>query len=59
VLGVIAIAVGTTVVGFNPNRDDPVILTLPRGGHGIHVTDVIGAVIVTVGIVLLWRSPKA
>ena len=55
---------GAVAIGFDPNRWDsvnrwdPVIVGLPRGGHGIHVTDVVGITLITIGVVLLWRSPR-
>lgn len=51
----VGIVVGAVVIGFNPNRWDVVILTLPRGGHGIHLTDVVGMMLITLGIAVLWR----
>jgi len=56
-LGVVAIVVGTVTVGFSPNRWDVVIATLPRG-HGIHSTDIVGAVAIVLGIAILWCSPR-
>ena len=58
VTGAGAIVVGAALIGFNPNRWDVVVLTLPRG-HGIHLRDVIGMMFTGVGIALLWRSPQA
>jgi len=55
---VAAIVVGTALVGFNPNRWDLVILTLPRD-HGIHIRDVVGVAFIAIGTAVLWRSPKA
>jgi hypothetical protein len=55
-LAVVAIFAGAAVVGFNPNRWDIVILDLPRGSHGIHLHDVIGMALITLGVVVLWRS---
>jgi hypothetical protein len=57
VIGVVAICLGAAVIGFNPNRWDPVILTLAPS-HGIHLTDVVGITLTTLGIVVLWRSPR-
>ena len=57
-MGVAAIVIGTVIIGFNPNRWDVVILTLPRG-HGIHLHDVIGMTLIALGIALLWRSPRS
>jgi hypothetical protein len=57
VLGVVAIVCGTIIVGFSPNRWDVVLETLPRG-HGIHSTDIIGSVIVALGITALWFAPR-
>jgi hypothetical protein len=58
VLALIAVAVGVAVVGFNPNRWDRVILELPRG-HGIHAHEVVGVALVALGVILLWRGPRA
>jgi hypothetical protein len=58
VLALIAIAVGVAIVGFNPNRWDRVILELPRG-HGIHVHELVGVALVAMGVIALWRSPRA
>jgi hypothetical protein len=58
VIAVVAIFLGVVVVGFNPNRWDPILLSLPRGNHGIHVTDVVGVVLVTLGVVALWHLPR-
>jgi hypothetical protein len=54
----IAIVVGVAIIGFNPNRWDWVILELPRQ-HGIHVHDVIGVALVALGVISLWRAPRA
>jgi hypothetical protein len=51
-----AVFAGAIIVGFNPNRWDTVILDLPRGSHGIHAHDVIGMTLITLGVVVLWRS---
>ncbi len=53
----VAIVLGTVIVGFSPNRWDVVIATLPRG-HGIHSTDVIGTAFIMLGIAGLWFSPR-
>jgi uncharacterized protein YjeT (DUF2065 family) len=58
VMGVIAIVAGTVIVGFDPKRFDSVILTLPRG-HGLHLHDVVGAALITLGVVVLWWSPRS
>jgi hypothetical protein len=50
-LALVAIAAGTLVVGFNVNRSN--LFDLP-GGHGVHVTDVIGALLITFGTAVLW-----
>jgi hypothetical protein len=55
-LGAAAVFLGGIIIGFNPNDWDPVLLGLPRGGHGIHVTDLVGIAILTIGVVLLWRA---
>lgn len=57
-MAVVAIFVGAVVVGFNPNRWDIVILNLPRGGHGIHLHDVVGMALITLGVLMLWRPPS-
>jgi hypothetical protein len=54
-LAIVAVAVGTVLIGFNSNRMDPVFLTLPRG-HGLHVRDALGVVLITFGTALLWRA---
>jgi len=54
----IAIVFGVAIIGFNPNRWDWVILELPRQ-HGIHVHDVIGVALVALGVISLWRAPRA
>ena len=54
--GAITVIVGAVLIGFNPNRLDVVFLTLPRG-HGIHVRDVIGMVLIAMGIAMLWHAP--
>jgi len=60
VLGVLAVAIGTAVVGFNPNRFDAVLFGVPlRAGHGVHLHDLIGLMLVAVGVVLLWFLPHA
>lgn len=56
-MGVAAIFGGAIVVGFSPNRWDTVILDLPRG-HGIHLHDVIGMAFLTLGVLVLLRSPR-
>jgi hypothetical protein len=58
-IGAAVIVVGSALIGFNPNRWDVVILTLPRGGHGIHLRDVVGMMFIALGIALLWRAPQA
>jgi len=57
-LGALAIVLGTAVVGFDPNRLDRVVLDLPRGSHGVHLHDLIGAGLVALGIAVLWYSPS-
>jgi len=56
-MGAVAIVCGAIVIGFDPNRWDAVLMNLPRGGHGIHVTDVVGMALVVLGIAVLWVSP--
>ena len=53
-VGVVAIALGTVLVGFSPNRWDVVVATLPRG-HGIHLHDILGTALIALGTVLVWR----
>jgi len=55
-LGAIGILTGAILIGFNPNRWDVVLVTLPRG-HGIHVRDLVGMLLVGAGILLLWHAP--
>jgi hypothetical protein len=55
-MGAVAIVVGAALIGFNPNRWDVVLVTLPRG-HGIHVRDVVGGLFIALGIAVLWLSP--
>jgi hypothetical protein len=57
VVGVIAVYFGAAIIGFNPTGD-PVLLSFPLAGHGIHLTDVLGLAVTTIGIVLLWTSPQ-
>ena len=39
-MGVGAIVLGGVLIGFSPNRWDPVLWAIPfRSGHGIHVRD--------------------
>lgn len=54
----VSIFVGTAIVGFDPNRLDRVLFVLPRG-HGIHLHDVIGTALVTLGTIVLWRSSRS
>lgn len=56
VLAVAAVFVGAVIVGFNPDRWDTVILAFPVGGHGIHLHDAIGMALITLGVIVLWRS---
>jgi hypothetical protein len=58
VFAVVAIFVGTVIVGFNPDQWDDVILDLP-GGHGLHFHDVVGIALVAVGTSVLWRPPRS
>ncbi len=51
----IAIAIGTLMVGFNPNRFDTVLFDIPlRSGHGVHLHDVLGVLLVALGTLVLW-----
>ena len=52
-VGVLAIAVGTALVGFSQNRWDVVVTTLPRG-HGVHLNDVFGTALIALGTALVW-----
>jgi hypothetical protein len=59
VLGIVAIALGTAVVGFNPERFDTVLFAVPiRTDHGVHLHDVIGVALVALGALLLWFLPR-
>jgi len=49
-LAVAAIFAGAVVVGFYPNRWDVVILELPRESHGVHLHDVIGMTLISLGV---------
>jgi hypothetical protein len=51
----LAIAVGTVIVGFSPNRWDRVVVDLPRG-HGIHLHELIGVAFIAFGVAVFWRS---
>ena len=58
VLGIVAIAAGTLIVGFNPRRFDVILVTIPiRQGHGIHLHDLLGLTLVTLGTLVLWFVP--
>ena len=58
-LGSTSIVAGVLLVATGSPDHDPVLLDLPRGGHGLHATDVLGMMVVVAGIVALWRSsPK-
>jgi hypothetical protein len=48
-LGAIGVVVGAVLIGFN-------LVTLPRG-HGIHVRDVVGMLLIGAGIAMLWKAP--
>ena len=56
-LAVLAIFVGTVVVAFSPNRWDLVLVALPRG-HGIHLHEMLGVVVIAVGTLVLWHVPR-
>jgi hypothetical protein len=59
VLGIVAIAVGTTLVGFDPNRFDRVLFDIPfRAGHGVHLHDLLGLLLVALGTLALWFLPR-
>ena len=53
-----AVFAGAALIGFNPNRWDAVVLILPRG-HGIHLRDMIGVGLITLGVIVLWRSGRS
>jgi hypothetical protein len=55
---VVAIFVGTAIVGWNPDQWNDVILSLP-GGHGLHFHDVIGMALVALGTSVLWWRPRS
>lgn len=57
VLGAVGIIAGAILIGFNPNRWDVVVATLPRG-HGIHVRDLLGLAFIAAGILVLWHAPS-
>lgn len=52
-MGLAFIVVGVLVLGANTRFGTHVILSLSQS-HGIHETDVIGAVLVFVGTALVW-----
>jgi hypothetical protein len=56
-LGAVGIIAGAILIGFNPDRWDVVVATLPRG-HGIHVRDLVGMVFIAAGIMVLWHAPS-
>jgi len=58
VLAVVAVYIGAALIGFNPSRWDVVLIVLPRE-HGIHLRDIIGVGLVTLGVMVLWRSGPA
>jgi hypothetical protein len=55
-LGAVGIIVGAVLIGFNPNRWDVILVTLPRD-HGIHIRDVVGMLLIAAGITMLWKAP--
>ncbi len=55
-LGAVAVIIGAVLIGFNPNRWDVILVTLPRG-HGIHIRDVVGMLLIAAGITMLWNAP--
>lgn len=55
--GAIAIIAGAGLIGFNPNRWDSVLLTLP-GSRAVDVTDVLGLALILVGIATFWHAPS-
>ncbi len=56
-LGAAGIIAGAILIGFNPDRWDVVVATLPRG-YGIHVRDLVGMVFIAAGILALWHAPS-
>jgi hypothetical protein len=54
----LSIAVGTLIVGFNPNRWDYVVIDLPRGGHGIHLHELVGVAFIAIGVALFWQISR-
>jgi hypothetical protein len=59
IVATLSIALGTAIVGFNPNRWDMVVLDLPRGSHGIHLHDLAGLAFVATGVLLFWLGAGA
>jgi hypothetical protein len=57
ILGAAGIVAGAILIGFNPDRWDVVVATLPRG-HGIHVRDLVGMMFIAAGILVLWHAPS-
>ena len=55
-LALVALAVGTFVVGFNEESRSAVI-DLP-GGHGIHATDVVGALLIAIAAAVFWVASR-
>jgi hypothetical protein len=58
VIAVIAIFFGAVVIGLSSARWDPVFLDFPGGHHGLHVTDAVGMLFVTLGVAALWHLPR-
>ncbi len=56
VLGTLAIVTGVIVLGLDVTRFDSVVETLSPN-HGLHLSDVVGTVLVGFGIVLMWFAP--
>jgi hypothetical protein len=53
-VGVALVVLGVAIVGLNIRPSlDPVILVLSEN-HGLHLTDLVGAIVVSVGVLLVW-----
>jgi hypothetical protein len=52
-LALVAIALGTLVVGYNEEQRNTL---LSVAGHGVHTTDIVGAALIAAGSALLWHS---
>ena len=52
-LALLAIALGTLVVGYNEEQRNTLFSV---AGHGVHTTDIIGAALIAAGTALLWHG---